>query len=59
MSRTKKTEPQKPKFDTKPYEKPGLSSSDILEIKEVFDMFDREHCGSINPKGNQSIIYRS
>ena len=56
MSRTKKTEPQKPKFDTKPYEKPGLSSSDILEIKEVFDMFDREHCGSINPKGNRSII---
>ena len=41
MSRTKRSEPQKPKFDTKPYQKPGINESDILEIKDAFDMFDR------------------
>ena len=51
MSRTKKTEPIKPKFDTKPYEKAGLNESDILEIKDSFDIFDREHTGLINPSG--------
>ena len=51
MSRTAKKQDNKPKFDTTPYQRPGLTESDILEIKEVFDMFDREHCGSINPKG--------
>lgn len=51
MSRSvKKTEPTKPKFDTKPYERQGLTETDILEIKEVFDMFDKEHAGLINPK---------
>jgi len=53
MSRAKKNSQAtvKPKFDTKPYERPGLTESDILEIREHFDLFDREHVGSINPKG--------
>jgi hypothetical protein len=51
MSRSKKTEAIKPKFDTTPYQRPGLNESDILEIKEIFDMYDRQHIGSINPKG--------
>lgn len=57
MSRSvKKSEPARPKFDTKPYERPGLTENDILEIKEVFDMFDKEHAGIINPKGIPSQI---
>lgn len=53
MSRANKVSsqvPLKPKFDTRPYERPGLSEADILEIKDSFDIFDREHTGSINPK---------
>ena len=56
MSRTTKKQDNKPKFDTTPYQRPGLTESDILEIKEVFDMFDREHCGTINPKGILPIM---
>jgi len=53
MSRTNKNSQQnlKPKFDTKPYERPGLTEADILEIKESFDLFDRDHIGLINPSG--------
>lgn len=53
MSRAKQSQqtPVKTKFNTKPYERPGLNESDILEIKDSFDLFDREHVGSINPKG--------
>lgn len=53
MSRTNKPAQQqvKPKFDTRPYQRPGLNEADILEIKETFDLFDKEHVGSINPKG--------
>jgi len=57
MNRSNKQAQQttaKPKFDTRPYERPGLSENDILEIKESFDIFDREHVGSINPKGIHS-----
>jgi Ca2+-binding EF-hand superfamily protein len=53
MSRANKQAQQvvaKPKFDTRPYQRVGLNESDILEIKEAFDIFDREHVGSINPK---------
>jgi hypothetical protein len=58
MSRTKSSQqiPVKPKFDTKPYERPGLTSAEILEIKESFDIFDREHIGLINPKGIAYLI---
>lgn len=51
MSRTIKSSQQnnKAKFDTKPYERPGLTEADILEIKESFDLFDRDHIGLINP----------
>ena len=55
MSRTKKNaQTVKPKFDTSPYERPGLTEADILDIKDAFDMFDQEHLGSINPKGQPS-----
>lgn len=59
MSRTKRSEPTKPKFDTKPYERPGLTETDILEIKESFDIFDREHTGLINPSRTASHIQKS
>jgi Ca2+-binding EF-hand superfamily protein len=42
----------KPKFDTRPYQRAGLNETDILEIKDIFDIFDKEHAGSINPKCN-------
>lgn len=45
-----------PKFNAKPYVRPGLSESDIQEIKDHFDIFDREHIGSINPKGTLSVM---
>lgn len=53
MSKSKPSQQisSKPKFNTKPYERPGLTETDILEIKEYFDLFDRDHIGSINPKG--------
>jgi hypothetical protein len=59
MSRAnKQTPPQplKPKFDTRPYQRPGLNETDILEIKDIFDIFDKDHAGSINPKGKASPI---
>ena len=58
MSRANKQsqQPAKPRFDTKPYQRPGLNETDILEIKESFDIFDRDHLGSINPKGTIQII---
>lgn len=62
MSRTTKQAPVaavKPKFDTRPYQRPGLNETDILEIKEIFDIFDKEHAGSINPKGTPPFIQNS
>lgn len=59
MSRTKRSEPTKPKFDTKPYERPGLTETDILEIKESFDIFDREHTGLINPSRTACHMQKS
>lgn len=57
MSRTNKPaqQPIKPKFDTRPYHRPGLNEADIFEIKETFDLFDKEHVGSINPKGTLTV----
>merc|ERR1711900_56410 len=40
----------KPKFDPRHYERPGVSLDEIEEIKEAFDMFDKDGSGSIEPK---------
>jgi hypothetical protein len=57
MSRANKQAQQpalKPKFDTRPYQRPGLNETDLLEIKEIFDIFDKEHVGSVNPRCTHS-----
>ena len=32
-------------FDPHAYERPGLSSQEIMEIKSIFDMFDSDATG--------------
>ena len=36
------------KFDTKNYEKNGLTEDEVLEIREAFDLFDTDHSGEID-----------
>ena len=40
--------PQKGTFDTKNYEKNGLTEDEVLEIKEAFDLFDTDKSGEID-----------
>merc|ERR1712098_687904 len=40
----------KPKFDPRHFERPGVSLDEIDEIMEAFDMFDKDGSGSIEPK---------
>ena len=35
------------KFDTKNYEKNGLTEDEVLEIREAFDLFDTDKSGEI------------
>jgi len=37
-------------FDPSVYTHGGLRPSEVLEIKEQFDLFDLDHVGSINPR---------
>ncbi len=50
MNRKQVIQDSTPKFNAKPYIREGLTESEIIEIKSYFDIFDREHIGSINPK---------
>lgn len=43
-------------FNPKTYVKNGLSEDEVMEVKEAFDLFDIEGCGSIDPKCTSSII---
>ena len=40
--------PAKSTFDTKNYEKNGLTEDEVLEIKEAFDLFDTDKSGEID-----------
>ena len=40
--------PKGGKFDTKNYEKNGLTEDEVLEIREAFDLFDTDHSGEID-----------
>ena len=40
----------KAKFNTKKFERPGLTEDEIEEIKEAFDLFDTDGSGTIDPK---------
>ena len=45
-SNAKQTQNQsKTAFDTKNYEKNGLTEGEVLEIKEAFDLFDTDKSG--------------
>lgn len=37
------------------YERPGVSSDEIREIKEVFDLFDTHRTGIVRSKGNFNL----
>merc|ERR1712159_765397 len=37
-----------PVFDAKKYERPGLTSDEVEEIKEAFDLFDDDGSGAIS-----------
>merc|ERR1712170_148137 len=37
-----------PVFDAKKYERPGLTSDEVEEIKEAFDLFDSDQSGAIS-----------
>merc|ERR1711937_34686 len=41
-------QPQANVFDAKKYERPGLSSDEVEEIKEAFDLFDNDGSGAIS-----------
>jgi len=43
-----KTSGGKGGFDTKNYEKNGLTEDEVLEIREAFDLFDTDHSGEID-----------
>lgn len=49
---TKKTviKPAEEAFDPSEYERPGLTDEEICEIKEAFDLFDVERCGTIETR---------
>ena len=38
----------KTSFDTKNYEKNGLTEDEVLEIREALDLFDTDHSGEID-----------
>jgi len=61
ISSMKKTTTQSSKagrapFNAKDFERNGVSSEEVLEIKEAFDLFDVEGNGYINPKCIQFTI---
>lgn len=53
---TSQSNKAKQPFNPKDYERPGISSEEVLEIREAFDLFDYEATGFIDPKGNASFI---
>ena len=46
--KTTTSAPAKTTFDTKNYEKNGLTEDEVLEIKEAFDLFDTDKSGEID-----------
>ncbi|OMJ78759.1 hypothetical protein SteCoe_21372 [Stentor coeruleus] len=46
---TSKTYSQVKKFDPTLYMRPEFSRKDVLDIKQAFDMFDRDNTGTISP----------
>lgn len=42
-------------FDPTPFVTPFVPLEEVLHLKTVFDLFDRDHGGSIDPKGTAYI----
>jgi hypothetical protein len=43
-------------FDPTPFVNPFCSLEEVMELKMVFDLFDLDHGGSIDPKGTPASI---
>lgn len=43
-------------FRAQEYERPGVSSDEIQEIKDAFDLFDPERTGFVSTSGNGASI---
>jgi glycine cleavage system aminomethyltransferase T len=50
------TNKAKQPFNPKDYERPGVSTEEVLEIREAFDLFDYEGHGYIDAKGTPFLI---
>lgn len=46
-------------FDAKTYEKPGLTSDQVNDVKITFDLFDTDGTGSIEIKGKTDDLCRA
>ena len=47
----KNTKPVAGKFNAAAFVKPGVSESEVNEIKHAFDLFDTDQGGSVDLKG--------
>lgn len=45
-------------FDPKKYLKPGLTEKDIIQIREVFEFFDGDRDGKINPSNMRNAMLK-
>ena len=50
MKKTASHHKKKSNFNPKHYERPGITTEEVLEIKEAFDLFDTDGGGSIDPR---------
>ncbi|CAI5723294.1 unnamed protein product [Peronospora destructor] len=44
------------KRNAKTYERPGLSEEEVVEIRKVFNLFDKDGRGSIDPKELNAVM---
>lgn len=43
-------------FNAASYVRPGLSQAEVEEMKAAFDLFDTDQGGSVDLKGNSSLM---
>ena len=55
-NKTNKKVVDEDEFNPEDYEDTGLSIDEIVEFKEVFDLFDKDKSGSIDPKELKDVL---